>query len=95
MASKKSFYIGTVNEFNGEYQYTFTFRFATSGKPECLIKRLAASWYGKENRCKHMESGSDSFFFNGGEVAVRPGSFHPVSESAFNELAMITDMTGE
>ncbi len=95
------YYIGTLEERNGEYEYTLHRLFATEDDPQKYLATLASKQYGDfiepEDREKpeedwsvdRKESDAGGWYFNCGEVHVRAGSYKEISESAYNELSFI------
>lgn len=84
------FYIGQLEETNGEYEYKHTFRFKTlSADPEGVLEEHAKNWY---------TSGPDEdnhpygYYYNGGSVFVQTGSVQEISEEIYNKLEILTEM---
>ena len=82
-AARMRFFVGKLEERNGEYEYKHVFRFqlAPRRKPEVFLRNLASQFYGSS-----ADRSGETFYFNGGEVAVRPAGCKEVSEAAFAEL---------
>lgn len=91
MAKKQKFYIGQINTRNGEYEYETTVKFRTGGSPDRYLRRIASTFYDDEGG--ELQDGKDgAYYFNGGEVACSEGDNQEISEAAFNELTMLTEM---
>jgi hypothetical protein len=43
------YYLGKIEEINGDTEYTDRFLFATRGKPDRYVKKVAREWRGSTN----------------------------------------------
>jgi hypothetical protein len=79
---KTYYYIGEVEEHNGEYEYNQKYLFKTSGTPEEYALKVARDWYGEDT---DREREGDGFWHNG-EVLTYAGSFERIPEEHFKVL---------
>lgn len=88
----RRYYVGSLYERNGEYEYTSDFRFSLPPrfKPETFLKNTASSWYSGD-----MRRDGEGCYYNGGEVWVEPGTYREINEATFKALdGFLTDMSG-
>lgn len=83
------YYIGTIFERNGEYEYWHTIRLKLTNrqKPEAALKRITADWYGGN---KYQDS-NVGWYYNCGEVYVEAGNWKEISKETFDELEGIVN----
>jgi len=78
---KTNYYLGEVEEHNGEYEYNIKYLFKTSGKPEEYNDHVAKVWYGNENPEK------DEYGYQQDDVIMTcAGSVQKISESHFKVM---------
>jgi hypothetical protein len=75
------FYVCTIEERNGEYNYTHYIKMKLSlrQKPEKALDNVTKTWYADD-----AEKDEYGYYFNGGCVFVNPGDIHEVTEDVFN-----------
>lgn len=79
-------YIGSIEEHNGEREYTQSFLF-TSTRPEGTLKRIARTWYGKADpEYPPMDTPDGGFWFDCGEIYVEPHSFKKITVETYNVI---------
>jgi hypothetical protein len=77
---KTNYYLGEVEEHNGEYEYNQKYLFETSGNPKEYAEKVAREWYGNENPEKTKEE--DGFWHNG-EVVLYVGSVQKIPKEHY------------
>lgn len=83
---KFKYYVGTIFERNGDYEYNLTYFFKLSSRksPKKYLNDMAATQYSG-----HKYPGGDGWYFNCGEVYVEAKGWREISESTYNELSAI------
>ena len=78
------YFIGQLEETNGEYEYYITVRFILENKtanPSDALNEIARSWYDSE-----VEEQDDRYFFFRGELCVRSHGCKEISEAVYREI---------
>jgi hypothetical protein len=84
----RKYYLAVLSITIGEYEIDTAIRFSTENNPELLLDSIAQDFYGE---CYYEEDGI--YYFNGGEVAVKPNGLEEVSKSVWdiipNQIACV------
>lgn len=83
------YFIGTIDERNGEYEYTHIIKFKTDDKPDSVLEDIARTWYADDPD----EEGS-CYFFNCGEVATSAGGFEEVTKEIYDGVPFMVELSG-
>lgn len=78
------YFIGNLEERNGEYEYQIPVRFTAASKREAtkIITKAAKNWYGD-----YSHKDDNHYYFYGGEVCVCAGGFKEIYKSTYKEIA--------
>jgi len=91
---RTKYFVGQIDERNGEREYSSTVKFIMSGKtaPDVILDAIAKTWYAEG----HDETFTDDgYYFNGGEVCVSAGIHEEVESEIYSRLpSFITELTG-
>lgn len=82
------YYIGNINELNGEYEYDNFIKFYTDKSPHNFLDFVASSWY---SDCEKTEE--EGVYISGDGILVFAGGYQEIDLFTFNKLEIITDMT--
>ena len=87
------YYIASLITKCGEYDFTEFVRFAMR-EAFNYHNQTAQYWYNEDGGGEKEEDTDQPYWtFNGGEVAVMAGYPREISESTFNEMAMLHNLT--
>ena len=83
MAKNMKYFIGQLEETNGEYEHCITVRFAleNTANPSDTLEEMARSWYDSD-----VEECDDRYFFFQGELCVRSHDYKEISETVYREI---------
>ena len=95
------YYIGTLSETNGEYEYTHTFLIKTEISDIEALEDIAANWY--EDQDSYMEEYGEplhseediengDYYFNGAEVCINVMSSTEIDAKMYNFLNHDTNL---
>jgi hypothetical protein len=86
------YYLATLNIRIGEYGTDTSIRFATDGEPDAIHHHIAKTFWGKS------EEDDETYYFDGGQVAVEVGVREEVSKEVFyaipNQVACLFNKEG-
>ncbi len=82
MATKKKFYIGSITERNGEFEYSEKFIFSTGGSPYRYADKIAKNWRGEGDVSFDEDEGG----YWSGHTVVSAGSCREIPEEDFEVL---------
>ncbi|MCR4284926.1 MAG: hypothetical protein NUV97_02680 [archaeon] len=78
----KKYFLGELQERNGEYEYVHKFTFITNGStPNEILEEKAKTWYDTPD---NEEMGDDGWYFNGHSVFVEAGHYKEISSDTYN-----------
>lgn len=82
-AKNMKYFIGQLEETNGEYEHYITVRFTLENKanPSDALENVARSWYDSD-----VEEQDDRYFFFQGELCVRSHGCKEISETVYREI---------
>lgn len=87
-----AYYLGQVEERNGEYEYHITFRFQAED-PDKRMNEIAANWYERDDD-EEPEVDGDYYVFNGGEIYARQHQYREIPLAAYHSLdGFIVDLS--
>ena len=78
------FYVGYLEERNGEYLYKHTMCFVAED-PVMYLDTMASQFYDEAGG----EQEGEGYYFYGGDIFVTPGKFMEVSEEVYTSLCTI------
>ena len=76
---KTNYYLGEVEEHNGEYEYNIKYVFKTSGNPKDYNEHVAKNWYGGE-------AVEDEYGYSHGDIMTCAGPVQKLSEDHFKVM---------
>ena len=84
------FYIGKIEQRHGEYEFTAVIKFKTVDFPDVCLDSIIKDWFGERDE----ESISDNgYTFHGGQIFIEAGAIQEVSESVYNEITIINEVS--
>ncbi|HZW87194.1 MAG TPA: hypothetical protein VFF41_07025 [Gallionella sp.] len=77
------YFIGQLEERNGEYAYRVPVRFTATSEKEAtkVLTKTARNWYGD-----YYQKDGDGYYFHRGEVCVRSGGYKEILENVYTSL---------
>ncbi len=75
-------YIGTIEERNGEQEYSHNILFK-SNKPEATLRRIAREWY---DDCDDKKGEDGGFYFMGGALFAAPDGFREITAGDYEVI---------
>ena len=83
-------YLGQLEIRHGEYEFTYTLKFRTTGEPYKYLNSIARGFYGEPDEAQDADS--TGYYFNCGEVFVEAGGIQELSQATFDELTLLTEL---
>lgn len=83
------YYIGQIDERNGEYEYSTTIRFKTNKHPGDHLAKIASTWYGDHDEDNVSDSG---WCFNCGEIWTYVGDYQEVTKPIYETLTLLNEL---
>lgn len=84
------YYIGEVNERNGEYENSSVIRFETDKEPEEYLRDICRFWYSSSEATDRINGEAEHELGNGwwhnSEVATFVGSYQEVTQEHYDAL---------
>jgi hypothetical protein len=74
------YYLGTLDIRIGEYGVDTSIKFSTDGDPDKTHHAIAKTFWGKS------EEDDETYYFDGGQIAVEVGARVEVSRDVFNAI---------
>lgn len=77
------YFLGVLEERNGEYEYQIPIRFTAASEQVAAeaLTRSAENWYGN-----YSQKDGDRYYFHSGEVCVQAGEYKEIPKSTYTEL---------
>ena len=75
-------YIGTIEERNGEQEYSFNVLFK-SNKPDATLRRIALNWY---DDCDNKKGEDGGFYFMGGILFTEPDRYKEITAEEYEVI---------
>ena len=83
--SSMRYYMGTIIEHHGEFEFTETFLFKTTGCPDTAHKRHASEWYGRTTS-DHTDKEKAEGVYWLDTLLYQAGDFYDLDEAVYRRL---------